>query len=811
MAKKKLSTKAVVIIGVSIVALVAIIGGSIFAYSLIDAMNTASKKNKKKHKKSHDDDDVTIETTVETDETEKTDSMVTNPDVPEGAADWTVLMYVCGTDLETEHGFASSVFDYIDNYPVSSNINVIAQTGGALKWNNADYRFSGDAVQKLQIPTDRLGRYKFEGKNIVELPSVELQSMGSSKTLSDFISWGVKEYPAKKYMLVIWDHGYVEPYGNMEHDQIFYQDKDGNPVNSFSGADVSKLQADNLNLDEFRQALQTANTRFELVAFNTCLSASVEIASATAPYANYMVASEESIPAVIGIPYDFIQFMMDHPDADGDAVGKNILEAYEKAIGYYVNKYNNQQEAIDFFSKGTMSLINLSCINEMDVLMAEIWRNLYESSYDMSLYSGFQNAAVSCETYGSEGNAAGNLVDLRAFLVNASTYLTNTDADEKIINLIDHNIISVTGKGRFDSNGISFFFPSTGYVSGIKSNYAAQLKINGYSYTEEDLERLCKNYIDQSFSGYVDNIDFIDGYYWYVAYLGHRFQDYYMVPAEVTKLVESTRDPNNNPGNQITSDNQTPIQYKIDFDQNGNFTLNITSGVENVVDVQSAMVLYAETDGRSSETYSYFGNDTVDHDQSKPGVYTKNYTGEWYRLDGEAVHMFIVENTSAYTSFAMPADINGKWAYIVFQKDKKTGSFEISYCFYADPNTGVATNDMFSLKEGDKIEPLYYSLIYMNDNILGLGADGDIWIRTRENAEIVYDGKNAEMIYTRLINPAVDNVVLLYSFLIKDAFGNVYQTTSIEMTFTNGKLSKVKEAEGYKDYSEIVNAINSEI
>ena len=34
-----------------------------------------------------------------------------------------------------------------------------------------------------------------------------LKSMGDPEQLSDFIRWTAKNYPAKKYALVLWDHG----------------------------------------------------------------------------------------------------------------------------------------------------------------------------------------------------------------------------------------------------------------------------------------------------------------------------------------------------------------------------------------------------------------------------------------------------------------------------------------------------------------------------------------------------------------------------------------------------------------------------
>src|SRR5262249_49999789 len=46
-------------------------------------------------------------------------------------------------------------------------------------------------------------------------------NMGDPKVLADFVRWGRQKYPAKRYMLVIWDHGqgwrFFAPVGPARH------------------------------------------------------------------------------------------------------------------------------------------------------------------------------------------------------------------------------------------------------------------------------------------------------------------------------------------------------------------------------------------------------------------------------------------------------------------------------------------------------------------------------------------------------------------------------------------------------------------
>ena len=214
----------------------------------------------------------------------------------DGAGDtWTVLIYMCGSDMETKAGMATYNLHEIMQAPhpshtvrydaaaggwadvdVRSRVNVLVETGGARKWQNAP----NDGIDwGLEVAADRLQRYELSdapmANGIYPLTLVDEQpqaSMADPQTLTDFIRWGVRRCPAEKYMLVMWGHG-----GGSSSGLIIDQNYDN----------------DILYLYELDQALAAADTRFEMFLLDACLMCSLETAQTLEPYGQFMVASEE--------------------------------------------------------------------------------------------------------------------------------------------------------------------------------------------------------------------------------------------------------------------------------------------------------------------------------------------------------------------------------------------------------------------------------------------------------------------------------------------------------------------------------------
>ncbi|SMC71106.1 hypothetical protein SAMN06296952_2396 [Oscillospiraceae bacterium] len=800
--KKRFAPIVVVAIILSLVIRIGLIGGLGYvaydelSYSSSHSSSRSSKKDKDKDEDDEDDDDQDVDDDEDDEDDDEDDNGNGNNNnvTPAGAAKWTVLVYMCGTDLESQNGFASLAFDWMDDEAITDDVNIIVETGGTLQWNNEDPYFNGDAVQDVEIPEDMLGRFKIEQGEVIDLGAVELQSMGSADTLSDFISWGVASYPAEKYMFVMWNHGYVEPYGNMEHDEIFYDDNAGGTINSLeTNVDTSDYFNDCLNLDEIRQGFEDGGVHFDMIAFNTCLSGSMEVASAVAPYGDYMVASEESIPAIIGLPIEYITYLAENPDCTAEELGNEILALYEEEINDYATQYSSDQDIAMIFSTGTMSMIDLSAMEEIDALMGDLWERIYYSTYNTYEFSAVITQASKCENYGADGNAPGNLIDFRTFLSRLLPIFTDTTVDDELLALIDDNVVSVSGSSRTASCGMSIYFPSAIYPQALRNSYESILSANNISYTEDEMDEIISRHLDYSLTGYIDNIDFIDGYYWYAAYLEVRFSEYWTTSSAVWSNVDSNADPNYANQTQISATASADIEYDILFDDNGNVTLDITSGSDMVLSVEANACYYLATDNAYS--YTLFGSEMV-YPDSANGTYSFNPNCEWFTFDGHVVTVYIVEDTDDHTIYATPADVNEVWSFIYFYFDKTTGEYSLLHCAVIDPTTGVATNDLFTLQDGDSVEFMYYSIMATP------GFNPRLFIRGLFDP-VEFDG-DFDIRKDDMFTTGSGEKILLVNFLIRDSFGEIIDTVSVEIVYgDDNSIVSVQEAQGYLDYTNL--------
>ena len=108
----------------------------------------------------------------------------------------TILVYMCGADLESQNGMATSDLKEMLNANISDNINLIVFTGGARRWRNNVV--SSSTNQVYQIRNGSLSRLVEDGGNA---------SMTNPNTLASFIKFGKEHFPANRMCLVFWDHG----------------------------------------------------------------------------------------------------------------------------------------------------------------------------------------------------------------------------------------------------------------------------------------------------------------------------------------------------------------------------------------------------------------------------------------------------------------------------------------------------------------------------------------------------------------------------------------------------------------------------
>lgn len=223
------------------------------------------------------------------------------------AADSTIMVYMNGSDLEGDYGAATAdLWEMMDALKVmeqegkSPSLHVVVEAGGSTRW---------ELDEMDGVP---YARFSLKGDGISSMESMEIRNMGDADTLTDFINYGVRSYPANHYGLILWNHG-------------------GGPVGVY-GSD-SHFDGDGLSLEEIREALGhsvMADSAFDFVAFDACLMGSAETAGCLDGYADYVIASPELEPQH-GYDYRWMTALGDSlpPDMEwGEAVGRSMVEAY---------------------------------------------------------------------------------------------------------------------------------------------------------------------------------------------------------------------------------------------------------------------------------------------------------------------------------------------------------------------------------------------------------------------------------------------------------------------------------------------------
>ncbi len=329
--------------------------------------------------------------------------------------DWTVLVYLCGTDLETGGGFASINLEEIIEANASDKVNVVIQTGGTNEW-------------QLDINPNVIERYALEDNDLYLVDEVPLASMGEASTFGDFLSWGVENFPADKYMLVLWNHG-------------------GGSVRGV--AFDEKFGFDSLSLNELAEGLSMAEVEFEIIGFDACLMASLETAAAIAPYGRYMVASQELEPGSGWDYTKFLNYMVKSPTANGEAVGKAICDSYYQKCALEDNE-----------SFATLSVVDLKKIPALVQAFDKMGSQMTDYASDISFVKPFTRAVQRSENYGGNNSTEGytNMVDLGDIVLNAEDVLPET-ASDVLDALFDAVLYKTDPENRSKANGLSLYYP----------------------------------------------------------------------------------------------------------------------------------------------------------------------------------------------------------------------------------------------------------------------------------------------------------------------------------------------------------------
>jgi len=250
----------------------------------------------------------------------------------EPPAKWTFMVYLDGdNNIESD-----AITDFLEMAEVGSNEDIdVVVLFDRIDGHDASY---GDWTSaRLFHVIQGLEPYGNEG---VLWPEV---NMGDPQTLVDFVAQTVEEYPADHYALVLWNHG-----GGWRARAR----QAGQPFKDVCWDDTD---LDVLYTREVREALEeveaTVGVTIDLVGFDACLMAMIEVAHELRNQGAVMVASEEAEP-VAGWPYDdVLADLLADPLMSPEELGRVIVDRYAQET--------------QWFRSHTLSAIDLGEVEEL--------------------------------------------------------------------------------------------------------------------------------------------------------------------------------------------------------------------------------------------------------------------------------------------------------------------------------------------------------------------------------------------------------------------------------------------------------------
>ena len=355
-------------------------------------------------------------------------------------AEWTVMIYLCGTDLESRWGMATYNLSEIAKTDPNDAVNVVIQTGGAKSWEAAKDELG------LEISNEKIQRWTFDGNGYAMVDEQPDANMADGRTLTDFIQWTAKNYPAEKYMLVGWDHG----------------------GGSMRGLILDELHNGAImSLEDFGSALQNSGVHMEAIVLDTCLMASLETAQAVQDSASYLIAAEETVPGY-GTSYEaWLQYLYDYPYISGKQFGRYFCDAVQTKYA----ELNDDSNSLFL----TFSCIDLSRIDAGSEAFNAMFGELRALLDDAEMFGLFSYKTKNTDSYSGTGK-----IDLMDMARRARKYGLSAKAAGDVIDSVSEAVVAnVKGLYHSYSQGLSFWYePKAGMA--ILDHYARNCKSAQY-------------------------------------------------------------------------------------------------------------------------------------------------------------------------------------------------------------------------------------------------------------------------------------------------------------------------------------------
>ncbi len=330
----------------------------------------------------------------------------------DGSDTVTIMVYMCGTDLESRSGMATNDLNEMLSATITnSNLNLIVFTGGCTAWRN---NVVSSKVNQI---------YKISGGKMTQLESnAGTAAMTDPDNLSSFIKYCKTNYPANRNMLIFWDHG-------------------GGSLSGY-GYDEKNPRSGSMTLAGINTALKNADLKFDFIGFDACLMATVETDIMLADYADYAIASEETEPGVGWYYTNWLSALNNDTSLSTLDIGKKIIDDF---VDVCAKTCQGQ--------KTTLSLVDLA---ELEITVPDSFKSFASSTTELiknNEYKVVSDARSNVREFAQSSKI--DQIDLVQFAQSIDTQESNELADA-LLSCVKYNR---TSSNMTNAYGISIYFP----------------------------------------------------------------------------------------------------------------------------------------------------------------------------------------------------------------------------------------------------------------------------------------------------------------------------------------------------------------
>ncbi len=644
----------------------------------------------------------------------------------DGTDTTTILVYMCGTDLESNGGFATKDLQEMMSADLGGNIDLLVFTGGCKSWKTP--QISASKNQIFQIQSGKLSQPLWESKS--------LRPMTDPDTLSGFIQWAVKNHPADRYCLIFWDHG-------------------GGSLSGYGYDEVNKSSG-SMTLDGVAKALKDGGCTFDFIGFDACLMATLETALVVEPYADYLIASEETEPGCGWYYTPWLNALAQEPSMSALNIGKNIADSFVSSCAQVAPR-----------QQATLSVIDLA---ELSGTVPESFRTFAQAtgqSVKQKDYQAIATARGNTKEFAQSNNL--DQIDLIHLADNMNT--KESKALAKVLrSAVKYN---ATSSNIQNANGVSIYFPygKTSGVNtasriydqiGLDSAYTdciksfASLEVAGQAAaggSAAQLDSLFNALLGGSSGSSGDAVGQLLG-----ALLQGRNLPNVGLEGDQADFLDS---------GLIEQSQEYLTQNRFDpstltwTEKGGQRALVLTE--EQWALVQDIELNVFVDDG---EGYIDLGLDNV-FDLNADGDLLGEYDGTWLTVNGQVVAVYMLETNSdtGVTLARIPAMLNGQKVDLMvsFAPDNDGEVLGAALRYDEDAETATVARGLIELQDGDVIDFICgyydYGRSYQDDYYLGdsLTVSGPL----------------------KLANMRLDNNAYIAAYRLSDIYQNHYWTPSV--------------------------------